>query len=121
MISKELLSEILGYKVDSILSENTSLNPNGENIVFKRNGRVKSIDIYKLAFKAKEWAIDLGYEIFSNTSGTVAIVYGDNDGIWDWNTDKDFKEIYIKNNETEAIFKACEWVRKRKNGVANEK
>ena len=113
MINKELLSEILGYKVDSILSENTSLNPNGENIVFKKNGRVKSINIYKLAFKAKKWAIDLGYEMFSNASGKAAIIYGDDGGKCDCNIGKYYKEINIKNNETEAIFKACEWIREQ--------
>ena len=53
MINIKLLSEVLGCKIDYILIENTSLNPSGENIVYKTSKRVKVIDVYKFSTNAR--------------------------------------------------------------------
>ena len=105
MISKELLEEVLGCKIDNILSENTSLNPNGDNIVFRLGGRFKVIGIYELAFKCKDWAYDKkGLYISSCKVKSMyksTLLNGDNT-----------IELGYYKTEPEAIFVACEWLLK---------
>jgi len=73
IISKELLSEILGYDV-IIMKDNTSLNPSGKNIVYKatdKRGKIGSINIHELAWKCKKWAYGLGYDIKESKNSLV--------------------------------------------------
>ena len=106
MISKELLQIILGETFIAI-------NVVGNKCKFKTEtdmvcGIWRDTNIYELAHICKEWAYTKDYgvssTVFSNTD-KVAVVYA-----------VDKKSIYKyfdAPTEPEAIFKACEWIRKR--------
>lgn len=103
MISKELLSKVLGNKVKSIrLVEkyDGKLNKrvNGLHVTFE--GYVENINIHEIAHRCKEWAWQNGYIISSfPTPAYWRVVVGS-------------RKVFIADNETEAIFKACEWILK---------
>lgn len=66
-----------------------------------------NINIYELAYKCKEWALNNGYEIYSKQDGFcgIGLSGGDDYGVyWDY--------VFYADAEIEAIFKACEWIRK---------
>jgi len=94
MISKELLSEILGEEVKEVYGEQSYM-------LCYLSSDIYAINIYELAHKCKMWAKKQGYWLYSSI---------DVCDIWEEN-------INIKNvqetNEPEAIFKACEWIREQ--------
>lgn len=109
MISKELLSEILGVKVTEVLTSKTTnflyymcldhhnLGENTEN----------SINIYELAYKCKEWAIHKSYHLHSSLRhhklrGLSKLVIGDD------------IEYFEAETEPESIFLACQWILENK-------
>lgn len=98
--SKELLSEVLGLKINLVEIDEA------RNKVFyycNQFGRITGeINIYELANKCKEWANNKGYVIFSSVqlTGLSVFIQTDQDGII-----ASFEGI-----EPEAIFKACEWI-----------
>ena len=115
MISKELLSEVLGKKVESYMIVVNQLGSSpelydgiGEHFISMTlgSGVGKAINIYELAGKCKEWAKNNGFFLQSGI-----VIRGK---IW--------CEIYKPENlsntvnqfgsimEPEAIFKACEWI-----------
>ena len=101
-ISKELLSEVLGYKVDYIAGV-------GETYVgFHTEMGGTNINIYELAHKCKEWANKQGYKkvysgIYESTDqGSMYICILDSN-------DTNCKDFWA-DTEVEAIFKACEWI-----------
>jgi hypothetical protein len=114
MISKELLSEVLGLKVWRVLGST-------ENIlrycIYPNKGDEPSeymfpINIYELAHKCKEWADNTGYIL--NTSIYDCIPF-----INITNKNNPINNICWPNiceykSEPEAIFKACEWILKQK-------
>lgn len=103
MISKELLSEVMGQEIrelGTIIIDDLSYFS-----VFWR-----AINIYQLAHKCKEWAWDNGYGM-NITRSLLHDMYG--------------TTIFYKNGafsssggladtEPEAIFKACDWILKEK-------
>lgn len=99
--SKELLSEVLSIDVignmkysDYVLYVDIDVST--------PTTRTVGINIYELAHKCKEWAFINGYTIWSNFKLTqIQNQYGS-------------YELEVKGTEPEAIFKACEWVRKHK-------
>lgn len=102
MISKELLSEVVGLCCGVKSIRNLE-------VVYWFNciGEVResSINIYELAHKCKEWAIKYsGWTLQSYTnergSGICRIKVGDGQEI----------NKLIASSEPEAIFKACEWI-----------
>jgi len=100
MISKELLSEILGEVVDKNIV-------NKRFIIFKEPKTMTStshyINIYELAHKCKEWAINKGYVVSSEihySGNCVSNVYMNIE---------DNQEFFGK-LEPEVIFKACQWI-----------
>ena len=101
MISKELLSEVLGCKVNSCFIDNNICS-------YDNNGAYIDINIYELAHKCKEWA-SIKYK-FSIES---AIGYGGYySHIKSWN-DSTFKTVFFHNkykSEPEAIFKATQYI-----------
>ena len=123
-ISKELLSEVLSYKlsykikVHKIIVRNGTLNYfyNSKDIcggLFEAN---VYINIYELAFKYKEWLLSKGYyfSIYSfNFSGNteqehrVRLLIG-NDVVY-WGNDS------CEETEVEATILASEWVLKEIN------
>ena len=101
--SKELLSEVLGLKINLVEIDEA------RNKVFyycNQFGRITGeINIYELVHKCKEWAFDKGFVLKSYKkqgafSGTYHYAIDINDKICEW----------LANTEYEAIFKACEWI-----------
>ena len=116
-VSKELMSEVLNYEVDTFLG----LNKNEIDYTCCRDENEGYIDIsinlYEFAFKCKEWAYTNKYRLSSgqhrlNTkqehyinnqiaSYFCSVYYITNDD----------SDIQIDaNTEPEAIIKACEWI-----------
>ena len=108
MISKELLSEVLGKKVVFVEPEET----NTINAMFGIDGKL--INIYELSHKCKEWALSKEHIIEVGVHPTIKKDRSDRDYFYKITTDRGqilvskFDEI-IK-TEPEAIFKACEWI-----------
>lgn len=101
MISKELLSEVLGYTVTNIsLLRGSHINITGNTEKYTPN--TVSFNIHELAHKVKAWMNNVGY--CPNT-------------YWDTNGDIKCHDTYgllpkpfIGETEPEAIFKAGQWI-----------
>ena len=108
MISKELLSEVFNKNVKLVEFENKDIN-----IVFSDFDSL-IINIYELAHKCKEWALDKGYIIEVGVHPTIKRDKMDRDYFYKITTDRGqilvSKFVEIIKTEPEAIFKACEWV-----------
>jgi hypothetical protein len=108
MISKELLSEVLG----EIVLDCFITYPASELKVFvvDEDGhdgkRLEYINIHELAHKCKEWSIQQGYHIYSSKGTKTTNAESYILRIWDLERLKTFWE----ESEPEAIFKACEWI-----------
>ena len=112
MITKEVLSEVLGY-----IPERITFNRREviwlEGIEYKSydinqtGTRRVSMNIYELAHKCKKWAYIQGYSIVSCYQGNGHA------SITNIHDDYEFEEFSGK-IEPEAIFKACEWVLRQK-------
>ena len=104
MITKELLTQVLGKKVDVVYTEDS----NGKkftNFVRPRYGDfVDEINIYELAHKCKEWAKH-NYE--------YTIDSGLHDSWIAWFNGLELN--FIANTEPEAIINACEYLLDIKN------
>ena len=134
MISKELLSEVLELNivcVSNFLRKDNMLEYqflSSRNKEYGLNNAVdeiiyppRQINIYELAHECKQWAVSKGYSLYSgydkliNKYGVYVnlLLLGDDElTIGGWDT-----EIYfIANTETEAIFKACEYIMENKCG-----
>ena len=107
MISKELLSSVLGLTVVKGLEL--------EGIVLWYNGIVNinnqppyakelNINIYELAHKCKEWALKHHYKVISKPDNVP--------GLWEAyvNLSLTSKHGEVADTEPEAIFKACQWI-----------
>ena len=105
MISKELLSAVLGLTVVKVLElDGAILWYKGiVNIKGSPYAKELNINIYELAHKCKEWALNLGYILYSTIHGYEC--YIDSRNFID-NTPVRF----LAESEPEAIFKACEWI-----------
>ena len=107
-ISKELMSEVLNYEVDTVLG----INKNEIDYTCCRDENEGYIDIsinlYEFAFKCKDWALKKEVMIHSSPTQkkeSTAIVQS-----------FDMSKFYYGQNqfyaltEPEAIIKACRWV-----------
>jgi len=98
LLSKKLLSEVLEQQVEKI-------DKIGNDIIFTVPFCFGSarVNIYELAHKCKEWALNKGYELRTSVRGVV-----------DFYSVKDdyefYDSTYFNTDETEAIFKACEQI-----------
>ena len=105
-ISKELLSEVLGYEVDTFLG----INKNEIDYTCcrdKNEGYIDiSINLYEFAFKCKEWALTKGYFIYS-TNELSFIKSFSLETIETFSNGKD--------TEIECILKASEYILKELN------
>ena len=118
VISKELLSQVLGVKINDIVNSITTPNnlfeyeintgkPNhlGDDTIYRQ------INIHELSHKCKEWARNKHYIIVSaliNNKDTARakIKYSSKkDAFLDTET-----EYFNANTESEAIFLACEYI-----------
>jgi len=118
MISKELLSEVLGLKIKQLDYYSDTKN----TIVFTdtyKNYGWQLENIYELAHKCKEWAKYYGFKIHSGYSheaigqsyatpmkekweaGNLIMAYCPDDCP---------VEDFVLQTEQEAIFKACQWI-----------
>ena len=129
MISKELLSEVLGVKV---LSLYTHASAEHIGYCFDEScgndiSRQMEINIYELAHKCKEWAYNLNMPLMSgyyndkkysdkddkNEYKIYCIVkmYEYSSRIWIGTI---WHEIFNADTEPEAIFEACQWILENK-------
>jgi hypothetical protein len=100
MISKELLSEVLGVDIVKFDSFSSSIL----DVEFKRFSHEEGIklNIYELAHKCKEWAYRNNYGISVHTSEISGYIV---------EIQCCFSVTNFHNmNEPEAIFKACQWI-----------
>lgn len=112
MISVNLLAEIIGDNIygDITLNENSVIYSIEELVgTCDQNALCiveRSINIYELAYKCKEWAMANKYHIFSKikeNGGMASLMW--NQDICDLTT-----EYFYEESEVEAIFKACEHI-----------
>jgi len=113
MISKELLSEVLGDIISVIHGIDR-----GNELLFhlEGNSELHNINIYELAHKCKEWAFDNKYELSTwKTRKESKSKYGNSK----WNEKMTEKIGWIASlglhytfaeSEPEAIFLACQWI-----------
>ena len=103
MISKELLSEVLGINdINLILDENNEINyTRYANIT--RGLRDVFINKYELAHKCKEWAFANGYYL-TIYNDAIDVVLQSNCKILENVTNDNF--MYDPN----LVFKACQWI-----------
>ena len=107
MISKELLSSVLGLTVVKGLElEGTVLWYNGIVNINNQPPYAKelNINIYELAHKCKEWALKHHYKVISKPDNVP--------GLWEAyvNLSLTSKHGEVADTEPEAIFKACQWI-----------
>lgn len=107
MISKELFSEILGYRVkwiqETLDDENTLIYDTSKytNI---------GVNIHELSHLCKKWACT---KMFHTVSWTILYEAVDKKGYAQLNhTQKDISKPFHADTEYEAIFNACEWILK---------
>ena len=116
-ISKELIKAVL-EKETQTLSKDFNFTINEDYIEFSDDGEMQfEYCIYKFAFKCKEWASNLGYQIISGPSDEQA--YRKNceqaysEVFWYEGDDvhRTYKnELFLACTEQEAIIIASEWV-----------
>ncbi len=112
LISKELLSEVLGLeKIDDILESISegfieyTIEP-----INSDKGIWECINIHELAHKCKEWAKTKGYAMFSAVTKNKAICLYD---LWNKPIDS-YEKLSKAPTEPEAVFKACQWIKDNK-------
>lgn len=105
--SKELLSEVLGIEK---ISKDT-VRQHGKWIQFFSEDTKDdySFNIYELAHRCKEWALEQGYTFTVSTGNTNTLVEVLRNDAW---TEEHPETVFIsmEQEEPEAIFKACEWI-----------
>ena len=98
MISKELLSLVLGINIKRVinLSSANKVHYDGER-------GMDTINIYELAYKCKEWARNKGYILFSSVTKSLK-------GICLIKTPNGTPYPYRATTEPETVYKACQWI-----------
>ena len=103
--SKELLSEVLGRDVDKVkgIEANTLIYG-----CVHSDGWYDEINTYELAHKCKEWAklkyfIDIDSHSGCARWGAEAVSHNGRPSVC-------YEQVFIGRTETDAIFKACEWI-----------
>ena len=110
-INEDLLSEVLELKrINKIYIE--------DNILYFCELN-KGINIYELAHKCKEWAMNKGFQIISGLSDEPAYRSSDEKAyakvLWYEGDDvhREYKDMYfMANTEIEAVIKASEYILK---------
>lgn len=121
MISKELLSEVMGYPLSRNINEcgitrviglNESDSDGSLDLDFGYQGLESShsryINVYQLSHKCKEWALLNGFEIYSKKTkykGVAKIKKYINGS-----KRKNLICCKIANTEIKAIFDICQWI-----------
>jgi hypothetical protein len=107
MISKELLSEVMGIHIygRKKVAQTSIIRYEFDDIGERRDG---SINTYELMHLCKEWALLNDYSCMSRPrlfGGWLSELMGDY-GVEDTQFDAD--------SEPEAVFKACQWILENK-------
>ena len=119
MISKELLSEVLGVEVnifdvdkknDLVFEYKNDGTYGDTDIKINKDFIGTYINIYELAHKCKEWANSIGYKMESGTNCLIGYSASTCRSMTD-----DGWTVFQSDTEPEAIFKACEWILRREN------
>ncbi len=120
MISKELLSVVLEkhprIEITDIEVKKNSLCWIDAEIPKSVYDETRSINIYELAHKCKEWANDKGYTLESTEKWCN--YYRGN--INEVNIDDGYIDYTIADTEPEAIFKACQWILENEDNIKAE-
>ena len=117
MISKELLSEVLGKEILSIYNEpRKCLHCIGFTVKGDMFNGADYINIHELQHKCKEWAKTESYHITTYThldTSAVSLIHYTN-------KDKRYSSPPMSVlSEPEAVFKACQWILNNKQ-VSND-
>lgn len=122
MISKELLSEVLGKTVDIVYTKDHVGNDFKTFIRPRYGDFLDEINIYELAHKCKEWAKNKGYYLLSGiytyndkTDGTYDCLINQNftyedDGCHITRSESCLESFNGFGTEPEAIFRATQWI-----------
>lgn len=122
MISAELLGEVLETEI-----LNCRVVGNGVAYDAKNNYPTQAINIYELAFKCKEWALSQGiFNIHSGHSFETmgeTVFDGKNYMLPQYHDYASIQKVrggvhttFRADTEIEAVFKACEWILRRRDG-----
>lgn len=121
MITEELLSEVLEFKLEQLDFARLSKDNKEIEFAFKLSEGINiknvfhidfHINIYELAHKCKEWALSKGYSLYVKIRPDIIDIldvthfYAVQIGTGSDKNAMQFRE----NTEPEAIFKACEWI-----------
>jgi len=116
MISKELLSKVLGFECSSykeLGGDDNIIYPlvhygwvKGIEQISNAKQYPKGINIYELAHKCKEWALGKDFVLYSGSTHRTKKYRCDI-----YTKDGDVDEDFVSDTEPKAIFKACEWIR----------
>lgn len=130
MISKELLSEVLGRQIKIIaIDENKCEIRNSipfENyqvgVSYKYlngNKEIRFMPIYELSHRCKEWAFSKRYNVYSlgkwrdsnrDTYLSYSVTIKTFEETLSYAIGKAYIDKFHADTEPEAIFKACEWI-----------
>ncbi len=126
MISKELLSAVLGNESEPIHELNgvlKYLNSEFQDSVYGHQMIQREINIHELVFLCKEWAFQQRYNVYSlgkwrdsnrekYLSYSVTIKTFEEGNTYAMN--KCYNDKFYADTEPEAVFKACEWIMNKK-------
>ena len=107
-ISKELLSEVLGYEALP-----TQVSTKNLQYIDKRRKHGAfhpcCINIYELSYRYKEWAKEQKYKIITENRdyGTEYIIINKNDTIFG---EYEILHSDYAKTEQQAVFDACQWI-----------
>ena len=117
MISKELLSVIMGDKIERFRILNNIVH-----IYYLNDEQEYFISVYELAYRCREWAMTAGYQvsacrpIVQDDTGAQVINYWYKAYIFKFKLGAYHGPEQILNfdvnakSEPEAVFKACDWI-----------
>ena len=108
MISRELLSEVIGTSERDVRLSNNTL------ICLVGNGSEYRVNIYELQNLCKEWAFSLGYQLHSYYNDMGNVEYSDCKIWFRDNIVWSMVDTDITSTEPEAVFKACQWILENK-------
>ena len=98
MITKELLSEVLGFSIYHFWLD-------GDYIVWREDG-MSEINIYELAHKCKEWALKQGYNFrtYDNHYDLMKLSNGRFECVAE----------FSEKSEQQSCFNCCQWILENK-------
>ena len=127
MVSKELLSEVLGYKVWKVLGHDYGTNQL-RFCIYPNKGDVPSeytfpINIHELAHKCKEWAFEQRYTILElgkwrdserESYLSYSVIAKSFDTPLSEAVTCSYDNRFHANTGVEVIFQACQWILENK-------